>query len=259
MVQRTDRPPGLGTPGYLTFCTDIGYPPMEFYDEDRPTGADIEIGREIARRLGGVARFVDEPVVGIIDALINQKCDAVINAFTDNIERRQRVAFVDYLEVGQTVVVPRGNPRKIMTTEDLAGLEVLVQADTSNELSLRKLDAANQASGLPPMRIAAFKGTTGETVPRAAAALRDGQGHADFLDVINARWAARQPDVEVAPFVVNREPYGIAVRPEDEELQQAILAAVKSMYQDRWIHTILEGWALGDVAFSDEGRIRISH
>src|SRR5690348_688652 len=114
--QAADRVPltGLKEEGRLTFCTDIGYPPMEFYDDDRqPTGADIEIARALAKRLGREAVFIDQPVEGIIDALCEMRSDLIINAFTDNALRRNRLTFVDYLCVGQTVVVPSGNPLRI--------------------------------------------------------------------------------------------------------------------------------------------------
>lgn len=250
--------PHVLAPGRLTFCTDIGYPPMEFYSDGQPTGADIEIGAEVAQRLGGEAAFIDEPVAGIIDALLAKKADAIINAFTDNAARRKRVVFVDYLEVGKTVVVPRGNPQRISGVSDLAGRRILVQADTANETSLRVLDEENQRLGLPPMWIAAFKGTTAETITRAAVALRAGLGDADFLDVINARWAAGDEAVEVAPVTVNREPYGIALRPSDRELQEGVLAAVRGMYEDGTMRAILARWEIEDLAFTDVAQVRLS-
>jgi polar amino acid transport system substrate-binding protein len=242
----------------LRFCTDIGYPPMEFYSDGQPAGADIEIAREIARRVGGEAEFVDEPVEGIIDALYDRRGDLIINAFTDNDSRRPRLTFVDYLSVGQTVVVAQGNPLGIQSIADLAGRRVAVQADTSNEQSLRVLDAANQRDGLPPMWIGAFKGTTANTTRRAAETLRRGDADADFLDVISASWNARHhAEVEVAPFVVNREPYGIGLRKDDEDLQQEVLGAVRAMYDDGTMARILKRWRLTELALP-QGQVRVS-
>jgi polar amino acid transport system substrate-binding protein len=245
--------------GRLTFCTDVGYPPMEFHQEGEPVGADVEIAAEIARRLGVEADFADEPVAGIIDALYAGRGDAIINAYTDNEMRRRYLAFVDYLSVGQTVLVPRGNPLGIRSVEDLAGRQVLVQADTSNEQSLRELDAANQSNGLPPMRIAAFKGTTAATTTRAAATLRRGEADADFLDVINATWNTKQhPEVELVGFVINEHPYGIGLRKTDVELQQEVLDAVKEMYAGGAIRRILEKWDLAAVALAGPDDVRLN-
>ena len=39
--------------GKLTVCSDIPYPPQEFFDASgNPTGSDIDLGAEIAKRLG---------------------------------------------------------------------------------------------------------------------------------------------------------------------------------------------------------------
>ena len=47
----------LVTAGKLTVCSDIPYPPQEFFDESgNPTGSDIDIATEIGKRLGlGIA------------------------------------------------------------------------------------------------------------------------------------------------------------------------------------------------------------
>ncbi|MBC7461504.1 MAG: ABC transporter substrate-binding protein, partial [Thermoleophilia bacterium] len=45
-------PPALAKRGTLVFCSDIGYPPLEFAGTNgAPAGADIEIGTELAQRM----------------------------------------------------------------------------------------------------------------------------------------------------------------------------------------------------------------
>ena len=59
-------------PGALLICSDLPYPPQEFFDEQgRPIGSDIEIGEEIALRLGLEARIVNSVFDTIIDAREN--------------------------------------------------------------------------------------------------------------------------------------------------------------------------------------------
>jgi polar amino acid transport system substrate-binding protein len=258
-IERPIATPAIAAAGRLRFCVDIGYPPMEFRDDGEAAGADIEIAAEVARRLGVDVEFVDVPVEGIIDALYAGRGDLIINAFTDNETRRERLTFVHYMRVGQTVVVPSGNPRGIRSVADLAGRQILVQADTSNEESLRRLDADNQSNALAPMRIAAFKGTTAETTTRAAETLRRGEADADFLDVISAAWHAKHhPEVEAADFVVNERPYGIGLRKDDVELHQRVRAAVRAMYADGVVHRILEKWDLGELALGGSDDVRLS-
>ena len=44
--------PARQSAGTLTFCTDATYPPEEFYEGTKLVGSDIDIGTEVARRIG---------------------------------------------------------------------------------------------------------------------------------------------------------------------------------------------------------------
>src|SRR5438105_10289969 len=46
----------------------------------------------------------------IIAALKAKKCDAIISGMNDTAERRKQVDFTDYLQVGQSLMVKKGNP-----------------------------------------------------------------------------------------------------------------------------------------------------
>ena len=41
----------------FTYCSDITYPPEEFYQGTKPAGSDIDIGTEVAKRMGKTAKF----------------------------------------------------------------------------------------------------------------------------------------------------------------------------------------------------------
>ncbi|MEI8241224.1 MAG: transporter substrate-binding domain-containing protein, partial [Actinomycetota bacterium] len=97
-----DKKSSGNTSGTLLFCSDISYPPEEFYDGTTPVGSDIEIGQEVAARLGLKADFVNTGFDGIIPALVGKKCDAIISGMNDTEERAKQVDFVDYISVGQS-------------------------------------------------------------------------------------------------------------------------------------------------------------
>src|SRR5882762_667084 len=72
----------------LTYCTDPTYPPAEFYQVGKVgttelkrqlVGADIDVAKAVAKRIGDSSRFVDTSFVGIIGALLDKRCDAVIS------------------------------------------------------------------------------------------------------------------------------------------------------------------------------------
>jgi polar amino acid transport system substrate-binding protein len=251
--------PGTLKPGKLLFCTDVGYPPMQFVRDGEVVGVEIDLARELAGRLGLEAEFVDQRFDGIVDALYAGRCDAIICAMSESAQRRERLTFVPYFLAGQTIVVQPGNPLGIATVEDLAGRRVLVQDDTSNAERLQELDRENQAKGLAPMLIAGFKGTTGETTERSAAALRAGVGDAEFLDVVNASWRVTLGDaLEPTPIVLDEDPYGVAFRKQDAELQQVVCGALAELYADGTMARILGAWELSSLAFDGPERVRIS-
>ena len=56
--------------GKLVICSDIPYPPLEFFDDQgNPTGSDIDIGTEIAKRLGLTVQIENSVFDTIIDAV----------------------------------------------------------------------------------------------------------------------------------------------------------------------------------------------
>jgi ABC-type amino acid transport substrate-binding protein len=45
-------PPNIKSAGKLVFCSDITYPPEEYYIGSKAVGSDIDFGTEIAKLMG---------------------------------------------------------------------------------------------------------------------------------------------------------------------------------------------------------------
>src|SRR5262245_29808286 len=63
----------------ILFCSDVAYPPEEFYRGSTPVGSDIDIGSAAARLMGVKAKIANTGFDGIIPALLSHKCDAIIS------------------------------------------------------------------------------------------------------------------------------------------------------------------------------------
>src|SRR6266508_4959005 len=120
-------PPEVANAGKIVYCSDITYPPEEFYKGSTPTGSDIDIGDAIGKLMAVKAEFDNTGFDGIIPALLSKKCDAIISGMNDTPQRRQQVDFDDYLSVGQSLMVAKGNPKHIATLADLSGKSVSVE------------------------------------------------------------------------------------------------------------------------------------
>jgi polar amino acid transport system substrate-binding protein len=236
-------PANIKSAGRVVFCSDITYPPEEFYQGTTPMGSDIDVGKEIARRMGVTARFDNTGFDGIIAALLSKKCDAIISGMNDTADRRKQVDFVDYIAVGQSFMIHKGNPEGITNVPSLSGKKASVEVGTTNKDWLDLQNKKLEGQGKKPIDIVTFPKDTD-----AANALKTGRVDAYFGDSpVVLYYISKDPSsFEVAknPEVVNPIPVGIAVRKDEADLKSAIQKAVDAMYVDGSMKRILGRWKM---------------
>jgi polar amino acid transport system substrate-binding protein len=245
-------PARVAAKGTLVYCSNISYPPEEFYRgivrrgrefRPRPVGSDIDIGTEVAKRLGLDATFVHREFKTIISDLRAEKCDAIISGINDTPTRRKQVAFVDYLSIGQSLMVRKGNPKGIRTLADLSGKSVSVELGTTNKGFLDRENRTLRGAGKRPINIVAFTADTD-----AAAALRNGKVDAYFGDApVVAYYIAHSHSFAFGGQPVNPLPVGIALRKGDSNIPK-IQKAVNAMYADGTMKRILARWNMSAFA-----------
>jgi len=239
-------PSNIKNSGKLVFCSDITYPPEESYKTGTttPQGSDIDIGTDIAKRMGVTARFDNTGFDGIIAALLAKKCDAIISGMNDTPDRLKQVAFVDYLKVGQSFMVKKGNPENINGIASLAGKSASVETGTTNKDYLDQQSKMLQSEGKQPIKVVTFPKDTD-----AANALKTGKVDAYFGDSPPvAYYVETDPSsFEVGGNPINPISIGIALRKSDTQLQTGVLAAVAAMYSDGTMKQIVAKWKLSRV------------
>jgi polar amino acid transport system substrate-binding protein len=229
----------------LVFCSDIAFPPMEFFEGSNPIGADIDIGNEVAKRIGREAEFSNVGFDAIIAALQGNRCDAIISGMNDTPERAKQVDFVDYLSVGQSLVVPKGNPLGISDLLSLCGHAAGAQVGTTNLDTLNKANDDCAAAGKPAIDVTGYKEDSD-----ALLALK-----ADRIDVyetdssVAAYYVGKDPDSFVlAGHAIDAVPVGIALRKDSTELRGQIQKAIEAMYADGTMMQIFKKWNLQEFA-----------
>jgi polar amino acid transport system substrate-binding protein len=236
-------PASIASAGKLVFCSDITYPPEESYKQGTttPEGSDIDIGNYIADKMGVKARFDNTGFDGIIAALLAKKCDAVISGMNDTPERRKQVAFVDYLKVGQSFMVKKGNPENITGIDSLAGKSASVETGTTNKDFLDAQSRRLTSQGKKAIKVVTFPKDTD-----AANALRTGRVDAYFGDApVVAYYIEKTPDAfSLGGTPVNPISIGIAINKSNTELQSAVRKAIAMIYADGTMDTILTKWKL---------------
>jgi polar amino acid transport system substrate-binding protein len=237
-------PDRIKSAGKLVFCTDVSFPPEEFYGADGSTaqGSDVDIANEIGKLWGVKIEIDNTGFDGIIPALKASKCDLVISGMTVTPERSKEVDFAPYLSVGQGLMVIGGNPKGIKSLDDLSGKAVAVQLATTNAATIEAENTKLKAAGKAPIDISTFQADTD-----AFQQLSLGRVDAYMTDAVVAAYYLSLPEnkgkFEIS-VTVNAEPIGIAIRKDDTGMKDALTAAIDAIYAAGTMKTIVDKWGM---------------
>ncbi len=239
--------------GTLTACSDTSYPPQESLDSSNvAVGSDIDLGKEIAKRLNLTLEVKSTTFDSIIPALTGGDCDIIISAQTITAERQAAVDMVPYFAAGQSFVVAKGNPDNIQTIDDLCGKAVAAEKGTieadhiagtgSGYDTTSSLDANCKTKGKADITLQVFDADT-----NALAALSAGTVVAHFTDepVAGYEVANGGGKFEMVPaMTLERGNEGISVPKTKPALRDAVKGALLAMISDGTYSTILGKWGV---------------
>jgi len=242
----TVTPPNdLLTPGTLTVGSDTTYPPQEFVDTTtgKSTGFDIDLITAIAQRMGLKVNIVRADFGTIIDSLIARRFDVVISAVTINPDRQKKVDFVPYFNAGESLLVPKGNPKNITTIGGMCGLKVGVQNGTVEQDDANAADAACKKAGKQGITITALQNQTD-----VVQLLATGRVDATYQDSpVTDYYISLNPGrFQVGGSVVNAAPEGIVVRKGDTSMFTAVQTAFNQLKAAGTYDALFTKWHLSD-------------
>jgi polar amino acid transport system substrate-binding protein len=246
---QVDGPSNTAKAGKITFCMDWTNPPEEFHNGPTLVGSDVDIGRRIATLLGEKAQFSYLGFDGLIAALISHKCDAIISGMNDTPQRAKQVNFIDYLSIGQAMIVTRQHYFHVSTIEGLSGKTISSQSGTTEYQELQQTNKVLAKKHKPLIQIKLYPtGSDGEE------ALRLDKVDAVFDEApVIAYYIKRFPKIYAfgSPQFFT-EPVGIAVAKDNAQLTGAIRTAVNRSYTDGSMCGILKQWQM--TSFAVKGR-----
>jgi polar amino acid transport system substrate-binding protein len=234
--------------GQLNFCADIPAPPFEQYDaQAKLVGFDVDMGNEIAHRLGLQGMWVNSVFDTIIAALQTGKCDAIISGMFITPERQKVIDQIPYFTAGESLLVAKGNPAGIDPKNPLTlcGTVLASQIGDAEVADAKIFDQKCTQAGKSGITI-----LTSVKLSDALQQLQSGHAASVFYDSPTmAYYALQQPTLfEVAggnqpgAGVLNPVLYGIGVMKEKPQLEAAIVAALKSEQADGFFTRILATW-----------------
>ena len=239
-------------PDKLVICSDLPYPPQEFFDDNaNPIGSDIEIGQEIAKRLGLTAQIENSVFDTIIAAVTGGKCDIIISAQNITAERVKQVDMIPFFQAGQSFVVAKGNPAGIKAEGDLCGKSIAAETGTTEVDYLNGtgdykdagLSAKCEKDGNAAIDVKEFPKDSD-----ALAALSSGNVDAYFADSpVAGYYTVQQPDqFELSGLTLDIALEGISVPKDHTDLRDAVVTALKSMMDDGAYQAILKKYGVED-------------
>jgi polar amino acid transport system substrate-binding protein len=240
-------PSTLAQKGKLLVCSDIPYAPFESFDDNgNPVGLDVDMASEIANRLGLQMQVVNSYFDTIIEAVTGGKCDIIMSDMNITSDRNKQISFIHYLDVGQSILVAKGNPQNINVGTDLCGQSVAAESGTT-EVDYLQGTGDYKGAGLAADCAKAGKQPVTVVVAQkdsdALQQLQAGKVTAYFADTpVAGQYAAQQPDqFQLAGQPIQPLPVGIGVPCGSATdctnvpltpLGQAIQTALKSMMTD---------------------------
>ena len=207
--------------GALRIGTEGTYAPFTFHDASGElVGFDVEIGREIAERIGVEAQFVEGPWDGLIAGVDADRYDVVINQVGINEERQAKYDFSEPYIASKAALVVKADNADITGFEALSGKKA-AQTLTSNYGKLA------QEYGAEIVPTEGFDQSIALVVQgRADATINDSLSFFDFKK--------QQPDapVKIVATEADADFSGVLLAKGKPELVQAINEALAGIKED---------------------------
>jgi polar amino acid transport system substrate-binding protein len=122
----------------LTYCSSISAPPMEFMSVSQtPEGADIDIGTELAKRMGLSVKWINVPFAGLVPDLLAGHCDAIISQLYVKPARTAVIDMVPYMNSQETIMELAHKPL-FQNPNELSGLKVASVTGTNETILIQQ-------------------------------------------------------------------------------------------------------------------------
>jgi polar amino acid transport system substrate-binding protein len=213
----------------LRVGTDATFPPMEFSENGKRTGFDVDLVEAIGKKLGKPVEWVDIDFKGLIPGLVSHRFDMAVSAIYITDERKKVVDFTEpYYAGGLVAMVKDGSSIKKLS--DLDGKKVTVQVGTKSVGFLQehypKVQRVEVEKNQEMFNLV--------DIGRADAAVT---GKPAAYQYVRTR-----PGLHVLPEQLTTEEYGMALRKDEPELTKAVNGAIAQLKADGTYAAIVNKW-----------------
>ena len=139
--RRRPERPDLSRIQTIRFLTDLDYPPFDYAGQDgNPAGFNVDLARRICDEIKVSCTIQARPFNTLLDALNDNRGDAVIASIAPTAETRRRADFSDpYYRTPARFVARADSPLGDVLPERLEGKKIAVIAGTAHEAFLKAM------------------------------------------------------------------------------------------------------------------------
>ncbi|WP_030258865.1 ABC transporter substrate-binding protein [Streptomyces violens] len=255
-------PKAVQDKGFLQVGSDATYKPVEFRKNGAIVGIDPDLAAAMSKQLGVKLNFNNATFDTLMGGLKSKRYDIAMSAMTDTKERQEGidsttgkkigegVDFVDYFNAGVSLYVQKGKSDTVSDWADLCGKSIAVQRGTVSHDYAKDQAEKCKKDGEETISIEAFDNDS-----EAQTRLRTAGVDAVSSDYPVAAYAVKTSgggkDFEVVGDQVEAAPYGIAVPKGQEQLRDALKAALEATIKNGDYAKILEKWQVKDAGVKE--------
>jgi len=222
----------------LRIATNATYVPFEFKDKSTKgndadyEGMEIDMIKEVAKRLGMTTKMENIPFNGIIPAILSKQVDIAATGMTMTKERSKKVCFAaPFYESKLAIVVPKDSPVK--SAADLKGKNVAVMVGTTGAkygeahgMTVKQFD--NSSEALLEMQVG-----------NAPAAIVD-KPVGEYYSSLEGKGKGKVKVITIADS--KSELLGFVMNKENKDLQTKVNKAIADMKKDGTYGKIYKKW-----------------
>lgn len=218
-------------------------PPFAHSDPDNPDemiGFEAELIQNVMDCAGLKYEYYKGAWSGLLPTLFAGSTDLMIGSVNYRPERAEKADFVLYARAGQSVIVPKGNPKKIAKLDDVCGLVGSANMSGSSAQSLQRQSQKCVENGLTAIDY--------RPADSAESAYRQIlTGRMDFVmdDAVaaNAR-IQKEASMEIVQTVITDIYTGMVVAKGNKEMLQVIADGLAVQQQDGRFKALAEKYGL---------------
>lgn len=241
-------PDSIKSTKVLRVAIPTNEPPTQFYREGTQdmTGTNPDVARLIGEALGLKVEIQVANFDSIIPGIAAGRYDMTVSSMTPTTKRMEVLDFVDYMQMGNSIAVPSGNPLDVSSEGSLCGKKVgLLTGSYQLSVNVPAVDEDCTAAGTGTVQRSEFQDTR-----QAISALTSGRLDAVLADSPILDFAATQnPAIEIAAKY-DFTPVGVGM-PKDSGLVKAVSAALNAVIKSDSYLKVLGKYGLESSAITD--------